>query len=172
MANFRVQDLTCPSGKPVEIVDASEAGGHQGAPSRKPSGGFRPGAGRPKGRPNTSTLLRRISDDTLYVYEQLGGAEAFAEWAAANPDRFYPMLLATGKAEADAHAKNKDSADHLPRMIEIVEATPDGSPGRRTAMLRNDVVEELGLQVEDHDGREVATWPSATENPKAARESC
>ena len=135
MANFRVQDLTCPSGKPVEIVDASEAGGHQGAPSRKPSGGFRPGAGRPKGRPNTSTLLRRISDDTLYVYEQLGGAEAFAEWAAANPDRFYPMLLATGKAEADAHAKNKDSADHLPRMIEIVEATPDGSPGRRTALI-------------------------------------
>jgi hypothetical protein len=164
MPEFRVQDLTYPNGKPVEIVDATESGGHQGPPSRKPSGGFRPGAGRPKGRPNTSTLLRRISDDTLYVYEQLGGAEAFAEWAAANPDRFYPMLLATGKAEADDRAKNKGSVDRIPRMIEIVEATPDGSPGRRTALLRDDVVEELGLQVEDQDGREVATWPSPTDD--------
>lgn len=49
----------------------------------------KPGPGRPKGSQNK--LTRSAREAFLYAFEAIGGMDALAKWAKANPAEFYRL---------------------------------------------------------------------------------
>jgi hypothetical protein len=64
------------------------------------AGGKRLGAGRPRGAVNKVT--RTVRDNTLAVFESIGGHETMAEWAQANLTEFYRLYARMAPSDPDA----------------------------------------------------------------------
>lgn len=90
----------------------------QSIQSKSAKGGKREGAGRKQGVPNK--LSATVKDNVIAVFDQLGGVQHMAEWAAENPSQFYNiysklMPLQVNGAGADG--------EHLSKVVvEFVSA--------------------------------------------------
>jgi len=69
-----------------------------------PSGGARPGSGRPKGVPNK--LTRDVKEAILAAFDKVGGPEYLANQATQNPQAFMTLL---GKVLPTQIAGDKDN---------------------------------------------------------------
>lgn len=56
-------------------------------------GGKRPGAGRPKGKPNKLTTSGR--EAFFLAFQGIGGVPAFVDWAKQNQTDFYKLFSRT-----------------------------------------------------------------------------
>jgi hypothetical protein len=63
-------------------------------------GGKRKGAGRPNGA--RSKISKSVRENTLIVFERIGGVGGFAEWAQENKTEFYKHFVALRGSDPDA----------------------------------------------------------------------
>lgn len=78
--------------------------------------------GRQKGTPNKVT--RQFKDAVRIVYDEIGGHEAFAEWARENRGDFYRIAAKLIPAESGIHEPQ------TPQEIRIIFTGIDVSSGR------------------------------------------
>ena len=146
----RIATPLAEDGKRVETTTDPSEGGSLAPPSRRPTGGARPGAGRPPGKPNMATMLRQLAGDTQEVYERMGGVDGFEEWARANPDRFYPMAMQTAKALADGEARKQDQRKSQgPTYITVHQPGEDGQKSPLFTLVQRDRAQRQGWVEED-----------------------
>jgi hypothetical protein len=63
--------------------------------------------GRPRGSPNKLTTL--MHEGLQYVYNELGGHDAFAAWARKHPSQLYALLPKSILREREANAVGTDA---------------------------------------------------------------
>lgn len=79
-----------------------------------------PNSGRKKGVPNSFTTS--MKEAFRIAFDEMGGAQALAEWGKLNPDRFYP--LASKLIPIDVTSGDKPIAPSTIR-VELVAANAD-----------------------------------------------